>query len=344
MTNIEWLILARDAVNDHEPEMAVKYINEVIERLKTGYEDFEGQEKGMSKNWPEKMQGEDCYRYSSHYVNGFNNCHDAFMAVINQPSQNKVCEHEWIEIFNNGKLIRYDCRFCPVSKPTQIRGDLSEPTWPCRECGKKMTKAEGGTTFTVCEVCWDKHNSSKPIDSPKPMTPLDWFLTPNPLLGNVSPVEMIKDGRLGKLCAWIVNQIEENWDLVGPKQTDLDKSSIAKILDDVPISPVHRAKLFKELCRYIQQTGLMAITKDALENLAKKFYPQEEAELFNTECFIDAVCSAFGQTNLGKVVSVEELMPIVDSELNLHLYTAQVSRRDLASSIHQLLMKGESNV
>jgi hypothetical protein len=30
-----------------------------------------------------------------------------------------------------------------------------------------MTKAEGGTVFTYCEVCWNKHNlPPKPIDEP----------------------------------------------------------------------------------------------------------------------------------------------------------------------------------
>lgn len=28
--------------------------------------------------------------------------------------------------------------------------------YPCEKCGKMRTKAEGGTTFTVCDECWDK--------------------------------------------------------------------------------------------------------------------------------------------------------------------------------------------
>lgn len=46
--------------------------------------------------------------------------------------------------------------------------------------------------------------------NPIPMTPLAWFTTLNPLLGNVSPIDMIKIGRQDKLCKWIVNQIDEN--------------------------------------------------------------------------------------------------------------------------------------
>lgn len=44
----------------------------------------------------------------------------------------------------------------------------------------------------------------------KSMTPLKWFMTSNPLLGNVSPIDMIHLGRGDKLCKWVKNQIEEN--------------------------------------------------------------------------------------------------------------------------------------
>lgn len=32
--------------------------------------------------------------------------------------------------------------------------------YPCADCGKLRTKDEGGTTFTVCDECWDKHHSA----------------------------------------------------------------------------------------------------------------------------------------------------------------------------------------
>lgn len=31
-----------------------------------------------------------------------------------------------------------------------------EPLYPCADCGTLRTKAEGGTTFTVCDRCWEK--------------------------------------------------------------------------------------------------------------------------------------------------------------------------------------------
>lgn len=32
-----------------------------------------------------------------------------------------------------------------------------EEKYPCAECGRMRTKAEGGTTFTVCDECWNKN-------------------------------------------------------------------------------------------------------------------------------------------------------------------------------------------
>lgn len=38
--------------------------------------------------------------------------------------------------------------------PSNIPSPATEPTYPCNKCGKLRTKAEGGTTFTVCDDCW----------------------------------------------------------------------------------------------------------------------------------------------------------------------------------------------
>ncbi len=32
-----------------------------------------------------------------------------------------------------------------------------EKIYPCDDCGKMRGKNEGGTVFTVCDACWDKH-------------------------------------------------------------------------------------------------------------------------------------------------------------------------------------------
>ena len=38
----------------------------------------------------------------------------------------------------------------------------SEAIYPCLGCGVMRTKAEGGTTFTVCDDCWDKQYPKRP--------------------------------------------------------------------------------------------------------------------------------------------------------------------------------------
>jgi len=38
-----------------------------------------------------------------------------------------------------------------------------ERIYPCDDCGKLRSKDEGGTTFTVCDECWDKR-----FGKPKP--------------------------------------------------------------------------------------------------------------------------------------------------------------------------------
>lgn len=39
---------------------------------------------------------------------------------------------------------------------------------------------------------------------------LIWFDVPNPALGNVRPLDMIKNGREEKLCKFIQNQLDGN--------------------------------------------------------------------------------------------------------------------------------------
>ena len=35
--------------------------------------------------------------------------------------------------------------------------------YPCAECGIMRTKDEGGTTFTVCDDCWDRSRRDEDI-------------------------------------------------------------------------------------------------------------------------------------------------------------------------------------
>ena len=44
-----------------------------------------------------------------------------------------------------------------------------EELYPCKNCGTLRTQAEGGTTFTLCDECWDKkypkHEKEKTMHS-----------------------------------------------------------------------------------------------------------------------------------------------------------------------------------
>jgi hypothetical protein len=42
-----------------------------------------------------------------------------------------------------------------------------EELYPCDTCGKLRTASEGGTTFTVCDECWDKHYKKERVMSPE---------------------------------------------------------------------------------------------------------------------------------------------------------------------------------
>ena len=42
------------------------------------------------------------------------------------------------------------------AQPSQAE-DKNARIYPCKDCGKMRSKAEGGSTFTVCDECWDKH-------------------------------------------------------------------------------------------------------------------------------------------------------------------------------------------
>jgi len=53
-----------------------------------------------------------------------------------------------------------DCGSGPcnwIAKPI----DPDARVYPCADCGKMRSKREGGTTFTVCDECWDKHFSKE---------------------------------------------------------------------------------------------------------------------------------------------------------------------------------------
>ena len=51
-------------------------------------------------------------------------------------------------------------RRCPDCRKTfdASAGAREDDSYPCADCGAPRTKAQGGTTFTVCDSCWDKRH------------------------------------------------------------------------------------------------------------------------------------------------------------------------------------------
>jgi len=41
-----------------------------------------------------------------------------------------------------------------VERLREAAAEQGERRYPCEKCGRLRTKAEGGTTFTVCDDCW----------------------------------------------------------------------------------------------------------------------------------------------------------------------------------------------
>lgn len=51
-----------------------------------------------------------------------------------------------------------DCVQCFPTLAEPVKESAQDDrTWPCYKCGKQRTKAEGGSIFTLCDSCWDKH-------------------------------------------------------------------------------------------------------------------------------------------------------------------------------------------
>lgn len=65
---------------------------------------------------------------------------------------------------NGWEELQGHIKVCPQHPLRQAEAALDEARgriYPCADCGKMRTKEEGGTTFTVCDECWDKRFDKK---------------------------------------------------------------------------------------------------------------------------------------------------------------------------------------
>ena len=74
--------------------------------------------------------------------------------IPHHPSNCREAYEDWCSVGRPGVTLTESTDANDVSKE-------GEKTYPCDKCGKLRTKAEGGTTFTVCDGCWDEHWGSK---------------------------------------------------------------------------------------------------------------------------------------------------------------------------------------
>lgn len=63
----------------------------------------------------------------------------------------QVREEGWKAGMAEGQSIAFD------RGKEEGRREQRGAIYPCADCGVMRTEAEGGTTFTVCDDCWDKH-------------------------------------------------------------------------------------------------------------------------------------------------------------------------------------------
>ncbi len=77
---------------------------------------------------------------------------------------------QWVDVANYAAFLDYQSRQAttPHDGPDSdeetagIDEELAdtEDNYPCEDCGAPRTKAQGGTIFTVCDDCWDKHHAA----------------------------------------------------------------------------------------------------------------------------------------------------------------------------------------
>ncbi len=102
---------------------------------------------------------------------------DKIMAVLppqyKKPTPDEISklkEGDWVlakvKVIHNHKIYLITTNDPNVEQIFAILSPHPQPekTYPCSMCGKLRTKDEGGTTFTVCDECWEKTHQKKGIE------------------------------------------------------------------------------------------------------------------------------------------------------------------------------------
>ncbi len=94
-------------------------------------------------------------------------CHGTGYYGDNGPGIEGNGEYHECDQCERGADRKHWARLINVRETATPCGD-DERIYPCDDCGTMRTKAEGGTTFTICDACWDKHRAAlaaTPTDS-----------------------------------------------------------------------------------------------------------------------------------------------------------------------------------
>ncbi len=85
------------------------------------------------------------------------------------------------------------------------QGEAAGRIYPCAKCGKMRTKSEGGTTFTVCEDCWDDAPKGEAAGRTGYRTPEELV---EKMLGRYA-ADCLKQAYAEEIAAWGVLLFEE---------------------------------------------------------------------------------------------------------------------------------------
>ena len=131
--------------------------------------------------------------------------------------------------------------------------ETGEPMYPCADCGKLRTKAEGGTTFTVCDPCWDKRRAAPPSDGLADTVSLPTRLDPG---GETRTYDAPSDGPKPSVSpearAWITGRLPDGTPLDAP--SDGEPDDLPERYEDWPKAEQRR---WFEIKQWISQEAWM---------------------------------------------------------------------------------------
>ena len=225
----------------------------------------------------------------------------AYEGILNEETIQKSIDWN-IEFIKNHVILK---------KEVEKLNPESEAIYPCADCGVMRTKDEGGTTFTVCDKCWDKHYKR----------------------------ELNPESGLVELDEEVVNKL---LDECLPSET--------LVLTNAENIQKHKWNLAKVICQRFgsKENGLVELDEKELYNYmcdhADGIYTMD-----NAKDVAKSICQRFGSKRLPTVEEIEKaLLPGTNLFAKLLIYSdvsdeetieSAETRRELAKAIHAEMIK-----